>query len=290
MSFWVYNKNLEFMAILIDGRKIKTEILENVANQVKSLPFVPVFCDILVGEDKTSASYVRIKAKNANSVGIKFRTVELPQNITTESLIEEIENLNKVPHMCGVIVQLPLPPHIDRKRVLNTIDSRLDVDCLSEINSKNFYSGSNDSLSYPTALACMKILDSLKLRLEGKNILVLGQGMLVGKPVSYLIRERGLYVKTADRSTEDILTLIKDADIIISAMGKGKFITGSMVKDNVIIIDAGTSEENGAIIGDVDMESVESVASYVTPSPGGVGPVTVAMLISNILKVALSKK
>lgn len=274
---------------IIDGRKIKEELLKEIREKVLTLPFTPIFCDILVGGDPVSASYVRIKAKNAESVGIKFRTAEFPNTTTNEEIIEEIENLNKVPHMCGVIVQLPLPDHIDRKKILDSIDPDIDVDCLGSLTSEKFYNNSGE-LGYPTAIACLKILDSLDLDLSNKKIVVLGQGTLVGRPVAHILRSRGLLIETIDRQTENISELLKNADIIISGIGRGKFITGDMVKKDVIIIDAGTSEENGSVVGDVDFESVKDIASYITPSPGGVGPVTVAMLLENVLKVAENKK
>ena len=274
---------------IIDGRKIKEDLLKEIKEKVSILPFTPVFCDILVGDDSVSASYVRIKAKNAESVGIKFRTAVFPDSVTTDELIIEIENLNKVPHMCGVIVQLPLPDHMDRKKILDSIDPSIDVDCLGSLTSDKFYNN-NSEISYPTAMACMKILDSLNLKLADKKIVVLGQGTLVGQPVAHILRSRGLLIETIDRQTENTSELIKEADILISGIGRGKFITGEMVKEGVVIIDAGTSEENGSVVGDVDFESVKNIASYITPSPGGVGPVTVAMLLENVLKVAENKK
>lgn len=273
---------------IIDGRKIKGEILEELKGKVESLPFPPIFCDILVGEDTVSASYVRIKGKAAESVGIKFKTVNFPENIMTAEIVEEIENLNRVPHMCGIIVQLPLPPHIEVQTVLDAISPALDVDCLGSFNSQNFY---NDKvgIGYPTALACMKLLDSLNLKLEDKNIIVLGRGKLVGLPVTHLLESRSLKVTVVNSKTENSDQIIKEADVIISAMGKGKFITGDMVKEGVVIIDAGTSEENGAVVGDVDLESFENKSSFATPTPGGVGPVTVATLLENVLRVAQSR-
>lgn len=273
---------------IIDGRKLKQEILEKLKQEVEALPFPPVFCDILVGDDSVSASYVRIKGKAALSVGIKFKTVNFPSDITTEEIVEEIENLNRVPLMSGIIVQLPLPSHIDTQLVLDAIDPLLDVDCLGHSNSEHFYNN-NGEIGYPTALACMALLDSLNINLTGKNIVVLGQGKLVGLPVSHLLKSRNLNITTIDSKTEDIINIIKNADIIISAIGQGKFITGDMVKDGVIIIDAGTSEENGSVVGDVEIESVKEKALFITPTPGGVGPVTVAMLLENVLKVSKIK-
>ncbi len=272
-------------AQIIDGRKIKNDILEKLKKEVELLPFPPIFCDILVGEGTVSASYVRIKGKAAESIGIKFKTVNFPENTTTEEIIQEIQNLNKVPHMCGIIVQLPLPSHIDASSVLDTIDPDLDVDCLGKYNNENFYSDKG-IVGYPTALACMKILDTLGLDLTHKSIVVLGQGKLVGLPVTHLLRSRSLNVTTINSQTENSGLILKEADVIISAIGQGKFITRNMVKDGVVVIDAGTSEESGSVVGDVDVESLKNKASYITPTPGGVGPITVAVLLENVYNVA----
>lgn len=275
---------------IIDGRKIKDEILEEIKKGVLDLPFQPFFCDILVGNDPASLQYVRMKAKIAESVGIKFRTAEFPESITTEELIEEIENLNNVPYMCGIIVQLPLPENssLDKNKILNAISPALDVDCLGEYNNERFYNNTGN-VSYPTALACIKLLDSINLNLKDKNIVVLGQGKLVGLPVTHLLRSRGLNVTIINSKTEDTDLILKDSDIIISAIGHGKFITGDMIKEGVVIIDAGTSEENGSVVGDVDFDSVKDKVSFITPTPGGVGPVTVAMLLENVFNVAKNK-
>lgn len=270
---------------IIDGRKIKEEILNKLKSEVETLPFPPIFCDILVGEDSVSSSYVRIKGKAAESVGIKFKTINFPSNTTTEQVIEEIENLNRVPHMCGIIVQLPLPPHINTSAVLNYINPDLDVDCLGEYNNINFYNNKG-SFGYPTALACLKLLESISLNLKDKKIVVIGQGKLVGKPVAHLLVNRGFSVEVINSKTENTASLIKEADVLISATGRGKFITGEMVKTGVVIIDAGTSEENGSVVGDVDIESMEDKASFITPTPGGVGPVTVAILLENVINKA----
>jgi methylenetetrahydrofolate dehydrogenase (NADP+) / methenyltetrahydrofolate cyclohydrolase len=278
--------------ILIDGRKIKDEILADIKEDVLSLPFVPVFCDILVGDNISSKQYVGMKAKIAESVGIKFRSANFKEETTTEKLIEEIDNLNRVPHMCGIIIQLPLPGHIDKRKVLDAISPALDVDCLGSVNSQEFY-GNKDKISdisYPTALACLHILNTLDINLKEKDILILGQGTLVGLPLYHLLSIRNLKVKTANSHTKDIDNLIKEAEIIISAIGQAKFLKGHMVKKGAIIIDAGTSEDHGSVVGDVDMDSVLDVASVVSPTPGGVGPVTVAMLLKNVLQVAKNKK
>lgn len=273
---------------IINGRAIRNSILEKVKDGVGELSFTPVFCDVLIGDDPVSKQYVNMKAKTAESVGVKFHHAEFPENITTEDLIEEIQKLNKVENMCGLIVQLPLPAHIDKEKVLDAIDQSIDVDCLGERASQNFYRG-DISIGFPTALACMEALDSLGFDLAGKKIAVIGQGMLVGKPVTHLLSLRGLNVDIVTRKVENKDEIIKNADVIISATGAGKFITGDMIKEGSIIIDAGTSESNGGIVGDVDRDSVDGVAGYISPVPGGVGPITVACLLKNVLSVAKTK-
>ena len=274
---------------IIDGKKLSGEILEKVKQEVALLNFFPVFCDVLVGDDPSSAQYVRMKKKKAESVGIKFHNANFPATITTEELVKEIKILNRLPNMCGIIIQLPLPLHLDKRVVLDAIDSHLDVDCLGAVASENFYKGSTD-LGFPTALACMAILDSINLDLKNKKIVVLGQGILVGKPITALLKFRNLSLVVVASQTPDKEKLLKEADVIISGIGHGKHITGDMLKKGVILIDAGTSESNGAIVGDVDLESVKDVASFVSPVPGGVGPVTVAMLLNNVLNVAKKLK
>lgn len=271
--------------IIIDGKKIREEILTNVKKEVASLSFQPIFCDILVGDNPVSAQYVDMKMRKAESVGIAFHQASFKDTITNEELISEIKKINKIPNMCGVIVQLPLPKSLDTKRILNAIDPKLDVDCLGEVRGEGFYNG-DISLGFPTALSCMVLLDSTGVSIKDKTIVVLGNGELVGRPVVALLNFRGLSPVVIRRKTENKEDLIKNADIIISGMGAGKYITGDMIKEGVVLIDAGTSESNSGIVGDIDLESVASKASFVSPVPGGVGPVTVAMLLKNVLYVA----
>ena len=279
---------------ILDGKKIRDEILEKVKKELLAVSLKPVFCDVLVGNDPVSLQYVNMKARGAEGVGIAFHKANFPLSITTDDLIKEIQILNKVPNMCGIIIQLPLPEHIDKQKVFDSIDPKLDVDCLGSMGSENFYhnyKGEND-LGFPTALACMALLDSVGLdnnpftALKTKKIVVLGQGMLVGRPVTALLHFRNLDPVIITSKTENKESFIKEADVIISGMGKGKYLTGDMIKKGVVLIDAGTSESAGGIVGDVDLESVQNVAGYVSPVPGGVGPVTVAMLLGNVLTVA----
>ena len=199
--------------------------------------------------------------------------------------IKEIKTLNKIKNMCGIIIQLPLPAHLDQRAILNVIDPKLDVDCLGRIGNNLFF---------PTALACLAVLESLNLdsnpstSLRTRKIVVLGQGMLVGKPVTALLKSKGFLPIAVTSGTKNKEEIIKQADVIISGIGQGKYITGGMIKTGAVLIDAGTSELESSLVGDVDLESVKDVAGYVSPVPGGVGPVTVAMLLNNVLTVAKS--
>jgi len=278
--------------ILIDGKKLRDEILFKVKKEVAALSFQPVFCDVLVGNEPTSLQYVQMKARMAEAVGIKFHKADFPDSITTPELIKEIKVLNKIENMCGIIIQLPLPAHIEKELALDSIDSKLDVDCLGSVASEKFYNnyGGENDLGFPTALSCMALLDSTNLDLKDKKIVVLGQGILVGKPVAALLRSRNLSPQIITSKTPNQETLLKEAEIVISGIGRGKYITGDKIKQDAVLIDAGTSESNGGIVGDVDLESVRGVASYVSPVPGGVGPVTVAMLLKNVLTVAKNLK
>lgn len=271
--------------MIIDGRKIASDIIAKLKLEVSKLPFQPVFCDILVGDNPVSAQYMNLKAKKATECGIKFLRADFSKQITTAGLISEIQKLNRVKNMRGLIVQLPLPLGINVQDALNAIDWKIDVDCIGYERRGRFYRGDLEIIP-PTAAAVLYVLDGLKLDLANKSILVIGQGELVGRPVSHLLRKRGLNIKTADSLSLNSGELIKQADVIISAVGKPKLIIGSKVKSGAVIIDAGTVEDGGEIVGDVDFESVKNIVSAVSPVPGGIGPVTVAMLLANVVKLA----
>lgn len=279
--------------MVFNGREFSASIITDLKEKISHLDFVPEFSDILVTNDGPSVRYVKMKAKTANDIGIKFVDATLPVNSSTEDLIQKINELSMRPDMCGIIVQLPLPAHIDTQKVINSIPLNLDVDGLSESYDKAFYETSNigDVLIMPTASAVLKILNSALNDLSNKNIVVVGNGKLVGKPVIYLLQKLGHSVGLINSKTEDLekKELLKNADIIISAVGKPGVVTGENLKDNVIVIDAGTLEVSGELRGDVDFNSVSPKASFITPTPGGVGPVTVACLMENILLVALKK-
>ncbi len=264
--------------ILIDGKKIRDDILASVKKEVAGLSFQPVFCDVLVGENKVSRQYVELKKNFAQKAGMKFYEAYFGNDIKEGDLIKEIEKINNLQNICGLIVQLPLPLHLDVKKVLSHIKAEIDVDSLSD----NFENG-------PTGKAVAYLLDSLGLHLSQKKILIIGTGPLVGVPVAKILEKRGLNFNVMKSNSENKLELMKNADIIITGAGDPNFIKGDMIKEGVVLLDAGTSEDGGGIVGDVDLESVANKALYVSPVPGGVGPVTVAMLLKNILAVAKTK-
>jgi len=275
--------------MVIDGKKIAGEVLNQVSEMVSNFSFVPVFCDILVGDNPVSAQYVKMKAAAAEKVGMKFLNANFPGNITTTQLVEEIKKINQTLNICGLIVQLPLSEHINKEDVLNAIDPQIDVDCTGEVNTKLFYSG-RAYMEFPTAKAVMKILDSTGLDFTTKKSLIVGFGQLVGRPVSFLFEQRGWPFAVARSKTENIGELLASADVIVSAVGKPKIITGEKLKSGSVVVDAGTSEGvSGSVVGDVDFASVSNVASLISPVPGGVGPVTVACLLENVCIAAQSK-
>lgn len=272
---------------IIDGKEIAQSILDKLKIRVAALSFKPVLYDVLVGNDQVSLSYVNIKKRKAEQVGIEFKLAQFNEQISNEELILEIQKLNSLPNICGLIVQLPLPSHLDRQKVLNSILERIDVDVLTSVNSQKFYK--NDKILIPpTASAVIYLLEISQINLRDKNILVVGHGELVGKPVAYLLKQRGLSVTVADEQTQNLGLLSKEADVIISGTGVPKLITSNMIKPGVIIIDAGTAESGSSIVGDVDFEGVSGLASFISPVPGGVGPVTVAKLLENVVTVAES--
>lgn len=265
---------------LIDGRAIASSIFQDIKNRVLSLPFKPLLCDVVVGADPVSMSYVKIKQKRANECGIDFSLIEIPETATTSDVISAIQTEQSKPNLRGLIVQLPLPPQFDSLEILNAINPKVDVDGINP--------NANHELVPPTAGAIMHILDSLELThgiiLREQQFVVLGNGHLVGRPVAEQLQKRGYTFQIVLADTENRAEILKHATVIISGVGKAGILTGDEVSEGVVVIDAGTSEQGGSISGDVDFETVAPKAKFITPSPGGVGPVTVAKLLENVLQ------
>lgn len=266
---------------IIDGRAIATKLFSEISEQVKTLSFKPVLCDVVVGDDPVSLSYVGIKKAKAIACGFDFSLVHLPATSTDEEIIAAINSEQENKNLCGLIVQLPLPSGLNTERILRAINSEVDVDVINPDSATN--------LTSPTPGAIMHILDQLSVDLSQEKFLVLGQGDLVGKPVATELQKRNYEFSTAIADTENKAELLKSATVVITGVGKAKVLSGDELSDGVIVVDAGTSESGGSIQGDVDFESVVSKARNITPSPGGVGPVTVAKLLENVLSVAKTK-
>ena len=233
-------------------------------------------------------SYVGIKAARAKECGFEFALVHLPEMATEQEIIAAIEQQQQKENLCGLIVQLPLPLHINSEAVLKTIDSRVDVDLINPHSAAKFYTNETTMVP-PTPGAIMYILDQLPVDLSVENFLVLGQGELVGRPIAQVLESRSYNVKTAVGGTINKAELLRSATVIIAGVGKAGILSGDEISEGAIIIDAGTSESGGSIQGDVDFQTVAPKARYITPSPGGVGPVTVAKLLENVLAVAKAK-
>ena len=270
------------------AEKIITESKEKI-EKLKKIGVYPKLAVVMVGSDEASKIYVRNKTKACEKVGIETEEHILDEDISQEKLIQVIENLNSDPLVTGILVQLPLPNHIDGTEICKTISPLKDVDVFHPQNFGEFILG-NKSLIPCTAYGIIKILEYKKISLSGKNCVIIGRSNIVGKPTALLFTNHDATVTLCHSKTQNLKDFCKNADIIVSATGIPKLITKDMVKPGSVIIDVGISRgENGKICGDVDFENAAPLCSYITPVPGGVGPVTVAALISNTAELAYSK-
>jgi methylenetetrahydrofolate dehydrogenase (NADP+)/methenyltetrahydrofolate cyclohydrolase len=275
--------------MIIDGRKRASEILTSLQSEVASLSFRPKLVDVVVGNNPVTESYVGIKQRRSVEIGLEFITERLPESISQQELIEKIQSLQNDEHLAGLLVQLPLPKNIDSTAVMNSINPDFDVDGLTESNTQALYNGK--PIYVPaTAAAVIELIEAAGIyeQLNGMKTVVIGTGPLVGKPVAFLLKSKGADLTVVNRSSGDISEVCKAAKLIVCGAGSPNLLTGDMVSDGVIVIDAGTAESDGGISGDVDFASVSPKASYITPVPGGVGPLTVAMLLRNTVISAKS--
>lgn len=268
--------------MILDGKALSKEIKENLKQQVKEINAKIKLVVILVGDNQSSQIYVASKEKACKLVGIESETILIDKNAPQKTVIDAIEKANLDDSVHGILVQLPLPKHMDEKTIINMIDPRKDVDGLTFINQGKLFN--NVSGIVPaTPLGIMHLIDSHKLDLSGKNAVVIGRSALVGKPIAQMLLARNATVTTAHSKTVDLVSLTRSADILVVAIGKPHFITSDMVKEGAIVIDVGINRVYGRIDGDVDFENVSQVASYITPVPGGVGPMTIACLLENVI-------
>ena len=281
------------MAKIIDGKQIsldiKNELKEKVA-KYKEQGIESTLAVVKVGNDPASAVYVRNKEKACEYVGINSKTLALPEETTEEELLNVVKELNEDKNVNGILVQLPLPKHIDESKVLLTIDSTKDVDGFHPVNVGKMVIG-EDTFLPCTPAGIIEMIKRTDIDIEGKECVVIGRSNIVGKPMAMLMLKENATVTIAHSRTKDLKEVTKRADIIVAAIGKAKFVTADYVKEGAVVIDVGMDrDENGKLCGDVDFESVSKVASAITPVPGGVGPMTVTMLLVNCLRsVELNK-
>lgn len=274
------------MAIILDGKMLRDKIFESLKAKLDKMQQKPTLAVILVGENPASQIYVRNKKKTAEKLGINSLSIEYPSDISEEELLNKIKELNSDEKVTAILVQLPLPVHINKNRIIDAILPQKDVDGLTPYNLGKLFSGEEPYVYPCTPKGILLLLDEYNIKLEGKNIVVVGRSNLVGKPVAQMLLKRNATVTMCHSHTKNLSEITKTADIIVSAVGK-KVIGEKMLKSDCVVIDVGIfRDENGKISGDVDFENVSKTAAYISPVPGGVGPMTIASLMLNTVELA----
>lgn len=272
----------------LDGKVVAAELKENIRSEVTFLSerkgIVPHLAVVIVGENPASKTYVRNKQRACEEVGIRSSVIALPEDVTEQALIQEIEALNTSPEVTGILVQLPLPQQIKTQTIIETIDPAKDVDGFHPLNVGRLNSGLNGIIPC-TPMGILTLLQHENIELAGKHVVIIGRSEIVGKPMAQLCLAHHATVTICHSKTKDLKNFTQQADILIVAIGRPQFVTADMVKEGAVVIDVGINRlESGKLVGDVDFEQVEPKTSYITPVPGGVGPMTIASLLSNTLK------
>ena len=274
---------------LINGKELAKKIRGELKLEVDNLRkdgIIPKLAVIMVGNDKASEVYVRNKSKACNEIGIEFEEFLLDSNIKQEELIELIKKLNNRKDVHGILLQSPIPEHLNIREAFDTIDYRKDVDGFNPINIGKLAIG-EDAFVSCTPYGVVKMLEEYNIPIEGKRAVIIGRSNIVGKPLIQCLLNKNATVTICHSRTKNIDEITKEADILIAALGKPKFVKENMVKENAVVIDVGINRnEEGKLVGDVDFENVSKKVSYITPVPGGVGPMTIAMLMNNVVKAA----
>ena len=278
------------MAEIINGKLVTAEVRKNITEEIKDFVsktgVTPGLAVILVGNNPASAVYVRNKHKACLEVGINSYQIELPESTTEKELLTKISELNADKNVHGILVQLPLPKHISEDKIINAIDPSKDVDAFHPANVGKIMIGKYDFLPC-TPAGIMELLHFYNVEVSGKNCVVIGRSNIVGKPMSLLLLAENGTVTVCHSKTKDLKAVAREADILVVAIGRAGFVTADMVKEGAVVIDVGINRtEDGKLCGDVDYEAVEKVASMITPVPGGVGPMTITMLLKNTLTAA----
>lgn len=275
------------MAIIINGKELAKKIrasLKIECEELKQKNIKSKLAVIMVGEDPASKVYVRNKSRACEDVGIEYEEYLLDSKITQKELIELIEKLNNDKTVNGILLQSPIPSNLDINEAFRTISSEKDVDGFNPVNVGKLVLNQDTFVSC-TPYGIMKMFEEYNIDLTGKNVVILGRSNIVGKPLIHCCLNKNATVTSCHSKTQNLAQKAKEADILISAIGKANFVTADMVKENAVVIDVGINRlDNGKITGDVDFENVKEKASYITPVPGGVGPMTIAMLMNNVIK------
>lgn len=269
------------MTVIMDGKKLRDKILEELKIKLANLRLVPKLVVISVGDDPASKIYVNNKKKYAEKIGIEAIILKLPEDVTTDALLDRIDALNRDPAVTAILVQLPLPVHINKLDILSAILPEKDVDGFTPYNSGLLFSGAKPYAYPATPRGILRLLDEYNIELDGKHVVVVGRSNIVGKPLAQMMLNRNATVTVCHSHTKNLAEITKTADILVSAAG-GKIIEDNMLKSNCVVIDVGIfRDDNGKLRGDVNFETVSKIASHITPVPGGVGPMTIASLMLN---------
>ena len=277
------------MATIIDGKKVSQKIREELKEECKEIRkqgIIPKLAVIVIGDNAASKVYVRNKSRACEEIGIEYEEFLLHDNIKQEELIDLIKKLNEDKSINGILLQSPIPEHLNINQAFKTITYKKDVDGFTPSSVGKLCIGEDTFISC-TPYGVMKMFEEYNIDLTGKNVVILGRSNIVGKPLIQCCLAKNATVTVCHSKTKNIEEYTKKADVLIAAIGKAKFVTKDMVKKGVVIIDVGINRnEQGKLVGDVDFENVEPLASYITPVPGGVGPMTIAMLMNNVIKAA----
>ena len=273
------------MAQLLDGKKLRDKILAELKLKIDKFEKKPTLVVILVGENSASKIYVNNKKKTAEKLGINSKVLQYPQNITEAELLNKIEELNNDDTVTALLVQLPLPEHISKEKVINTINPKKDVDGFTPENFGKLFSGEEPTVYPCTPKGIMLLLAEYNIEVEGKHVVIVGRSNIVGKPLSQMMLNKNATVTICHSKTQNLADIIKTADVVVSAVGKN-VIKGEMLKNDCVIVDVGIfKDENGKTRGDVDFETAFHIASYISPGPGGVGPMTITSLMLNTVEL-----
>ncbi len=273
------------MTTILDGKKLRDKIIENLKTKVDKFDKKPILVVILVGENPASKIYVNNKKKMAEKIGINSEVINYPANITEDELLNKIEELNNDKNVTAILVQLPLPNHISKDNVMNKITPSKDVDGFTPYNFGKLFSGEIPTVYPCTPKGILLLLDEYNIDLEGKHVVIVGRSNIVGRPLSQMMLNRNATVTVCHSHTKNLSQITKTADVLVSAVGKN-IIEGEMLKTNCVIVDVGIfKDKNGKTRGDVDFESASKIASFISPVPGGVGPMTIASLMLNTVEL-----